>query len=236
MSAADRLRLEPGWRARLAGEFDKDYMRELREFLLAENRAGRRVYPPAKRIFHAFDASPFETTRVVILGQDPYHGRGQAHGLCFSVPPGTPPPPSLRNILKELKDDLGVVAPPDYGCLESWARQGALLLNAVLTVVDGRAGAHAERGWERFTDRAIEVLAAEREHLVFMLWGSYAAKKAAMIDERRHLLLRAPHPSPLSASRGFFGCRHFSAADRWLRDKGLTPIDWRLSAAQSGSA
>ena len=225
---SDRIRLQAGWRAQLGGEFDKDYMRELREFLLVENRSGRRVYPPAKLIFHAFDATPFEAARVVILGQDPYHGPGQAHGLCFSVPRGTPPPPSLRNILKELKNDLGIAAPPDFGCLESWARQGVLLLNAVLTVAAGQAASHADRGWERFTDRAIAALDAEREGLVFMLWGAYAGKKAAMIDARRHLVLRAPHPSPLSATRGFFGCGHFSAADRWFKDKGLPPVDWRL--------
>jgi len=192
--------------------------------------SGAKVYPPGADIFAALDATPFDKVKVVILGQDPYHGPGQAHGLCFSVRPGVPAPPSLENIFKELQRDLGI-ARPTHGCLQHWAGQGVLLLNAVLTVEDGRAGAHAGKGWEGFTDHVVDVLNREREHLVFLLWGSYAQKKGAMIDARRHKVLRAPHPSPLSAHRGFIGCGHFSAANEYLRRTGQAPIDWSLPAA-----
>jgi uracil-DNA glycosylase len=226
-AGSDRVRLEPGWKAQLATEFESASMLALREFLLAEKRAGKVIYPPGPRIFAAFDATPFDAVKVVILGQDPYHGPGQAHGLCFSVPPGVPPPPSLENIFAELARDLGVPR-PDHGCLLPWARQGVLLLNAVLTVERGNAGSHQGKGWEAFTDAAIARLDREREHLVFMLWGSYAQAKGRLVDARRHLVLKAPHPSPLSAHRGFIGCGHFSAANQYLQRHGATPIDWRL--------
>ncbi len=227
--AEDRIQLEPEWKSRLLAEFDQPYMVELRQFLLAERQRGRRIYPPGGEIFNAFDSTPFSRVRVVILGQDPYHGPGQAHGLCFSVREGVTPPPSLQNIFKEMASDLGLPRPA-HGNLQHWAAQGVLLLNSVLTVEQGRAAAHQGRGWERFTDRAIELLNGEREGLVFMLWGSYAQKKGQVIDPRRHLVLKAPHPSPLSASRGFFGCRHFSRANDYLHEHGQPPVDWALPA------
>ncbi len=223
----DRIRLEPGWKSRLLDAFASPSMQSLRAFLMAERQRGKRVYPPARRIFAAFDATPFDQVKVVILGQDPYHGPGQAHGLCFSVPPGVPVPPSLRNIYAEIERDLHI-PPPDHGCLLPWARQGVLLLNAVLTVEHARAGSHQGKGWEAFTDHAIRALAEERENLVFMLWGSYAQKKGQIIDARRHRVLRAPHPSPLSAFRGFIGCGHFSAANAFLTRNGQAPVDWQL--------
>lgn len=225
--AADRIRLEPSWKARLADYLQREDMQALAVFLRERRAAGARIYPPTARIFAALDATPFEAVKVVILGQDPYHGAGQAHGLCFSVAPGVAPPPSLENVFKELQRDLGIPR-PDHGCLLPWARQGVLLLNAVLTVEDGRPGSHQKRGWEGFTDRIVELLNAEREGLVFMLWGSYAQAKGRMIDTRRHRVLKAPHPSPLSAHRGFIGCGHFSAANEYLRRTGRAPIDWRL--------
>jgi uracil-DNA glycosylase len=219
--------LEPDWRAALAGEFECAYMRELRAFLQAEQRAGKCVYPPASQVFNAFNSTPLSGVKVVILGQDPYHGPGQAHGLSFSVPEGVGIPPSLRNIFKELERDLGL-ARPQHGNLQAWAAQGVLLLNATLTVEQGRAGSHQKRGWESFTDRAIEVLNQHQRPLVFLLWGGYAHKKARLIDNPKHTLLRAPHPSPLSAHRGFLGCGHFSQANKVLLAQGQTPIDWRL--------
>mgnify|MGYP003620575919 FL=1 len=227
MTEEDRIRLEPSWKARIGDWLQRPEMRELSAFLRQRKAAGARIYPPGPQIFAAFDATPFDAVKVVILGQDPYHGPGQAHGLCFSVLPGVPVPPSLANIFKELNADLGI-APPDHGCLLPWARQGVLLLNAVLTVEEGRAGAHQGKGWEGFTDHAIETLAHEREGLVFLLWGSYAQAKGKVIDTRRHRVLRAPHPSPLSAHRGFLGCGHFSATNQYLAQRGLSPIDWRL--------
>ncbi len=227
MTEEDRIRLEPSWKARIGDWLQRPEMRELSAFLRQRKAAGARIYPPGPQIFAAFDATPFDAVKVVILGQDPYHGPGQAHGLCFSVLPGVPVPPSLVNIFKELNADLGI-APPDHGCLLPWARQGVLLLNAVLTVEEGRAGAHQGKGWEGFTDHAIETLAREREGLVFLLWGSYAQAKGKVIDTRRHRVLRAPHPSPLSAHRGFLGCGHFSATNQYLAQRGLSPIDWRL--------
>lgn len=224
---SDRIRLEPSWKARLAPLLQSEPMQRLRAFLLAERAAGKRIYPPPARIFAALDATPFEACRVVILGQDPYHGPGQAHGLCFSVLPGVPLPPSLVNIYAELERDLGL-PPASHGCLLPWARQGVLLLNAVLTVEHGRAGAHRGKGWEAFTDAIIAQLAEEHEGLVFMLWGSQAQAKARSVDPRRHLLLKAPHPSPLSAHRGFIGCGHFSRANVWLKSRGQPGIDWRL--------
>lgn len=219
-------RLHPSWLARLGGEFEQPYMVGLRQFLVEEKARGP-VYPPGAEIFAAFDHTPFDRVRVVVLGQDPYHGPGQAHGLCFSVRRGVPPPPSLVNIYKELAADLGF-RPPGHGELTAWADRGVLLLNATLTVRAHQAGSHQGKGWETFTDRAVEALATEREGLVFLLWGSYAQKKAARIDRRRHHLLASPHPSPLSADRGFFGCRHFSRTNQYLRSRGEPELDWSL--------
>lgn len=198
----------------------------LEAFLIAEEERGASIYPQFDDCFAALRSSSFEDTRVVILGQDPYHGPGQAHGLSFSVPAGVRPPPSLKNIYTELGNDLQLDPPRDFGCLDSWAAQGVLLLNSVLTVSAGQAASHAGKGWEQVTDSIIGGLNAQREGVVFLLWGSYAQKKAAAVDERRHLVLRAPHPSPLSAHRGFLGCGHFSKANDWLREKGAEPIDW----------
>jgi uracil-DNA glycosylase len=223
------IRLEPGWLQQLMPEFEQDHMQQLRAFLRARTQAGAEIYPAAKNIFAAFDRTPFERVRVVILGQDPYHGPGQAHGLCFSVLPGMKVPPSLQNIYRELHNDIGFT-PPQHGCLLPWAGQGVLLLNAVLTVERGQAGAHQNRGWERFTDAAIAALNADREGLVFMLWGSYAQRKGSIVDQQRHLVLKAPHPSPLSAHRGFFGCGHFSQTNAWLENHGQAAIDWQLPA------
>lgn len=220
-------RIEASWKAALRDEFQKPYFARLKEFLLAEKAAGVRIYPPGSLIFNAFARTPFDRVRVVILGQDPYHGPGQAHGLCFSVPRGVAPPPSLVNIFKELAADLGVPT-PTHGNLEKWAAQGVLLLNATLTVRANRAGSHQNRGWEEFTDSVIRTLAKHREGLVFVLWGRYARSKAPMIDRTRHLVLEAPHPSPYSASYGFFGCRHFSRINAWLRSRGEPEIDWTL--------
>ncbi|MBA3880776.1 MAG: uracil-DNA glycosylase [Sphingobium sp.] len=218
----------------LSGEFASPYMADLRAFLVAERAAGKAIFPAASAWFRALDLTPLDRVRVVILGQDPYHGPGQAHGLCFSVPPGVRPPPSLGNIYKELRDDLGI-DPPGHGCLESWARQGVLLLNSVLTVESGRAASHRDRGWERFTDAVIAQVAARPEPVVFMLWGSYAQKKAGFVHSAdrggHHLVLKAAHPSPLSAHNGFLGCRHFSKANAFLEARGLPPIDWRLPPA-----
>ncbi len=225
MEKAREIRLEPSWKRRLEDEFEQPYMVALREFLLERKRAGAVIYPPGPLIFNALDSTPFDAVRVVILGQDPYHGPGQAHGLCFSVPDGTPPPPSLVNIFREIQDDLGR-PPPTSGNLQAWAEQGVLLLNAVLTVERGEAGAHQGKGWERFTDRVVRELNAHRDGLVFMLWGSHALKKGSAIDRDRHLVLTAPHPSPLSAHRGFFGCRHFSSANAWLEQHDQEPIRW----------
>ena len=205
-------------------------MQQLAAFLRTEMQAGKKIYPPPRRIFAALDATPFDRVKVVILGQDPYHGPGQAHGLCFSVLPGVPIPPSLQNIFSELESDLGI-ARPAHGCLLPWARQGVLLLNAVLTVENGKAGSHQGRGWEGFTDAAIEQLNRERTGIVFLLWGSPAQSKGRLIDTQRHRVLKAPHPSPLSAYRGFFGCRHFSLTNQWLGEIGQAPIDWSLPAA-----
>ncbi len=204
------IQLEPSWKQHVGDYLLQPQMRELSGFLRQRKASGAAVFPPGPQIFAAFDATPFEQVKVVILGQDPYHGRGQAHGLSFSVPPGVPVPPSLLNIYKEIESDLGIPR-PDHGCLIPWAQRGVLLLNAVLTVEEGKAGAHQGRGWEGFTDHVVDVLNREREGLVFMLWGAYAQQKGKVIDTRRHRVLKAPHPSPLSAHRGFLGCRH----SRW---------------------
>jgi uracil-DNA glycosylase len=230
MGQSRTVKLEPGWLRQLEEEFEQPYMRQLSDFLRAEKASGKVLFPPSRQIFNAFDHTPFDRVKVVILGQDPYHGPGQAMGLCFSVAPGVPVPPSLANIYRELEDDLGI-ARPDHGCLTPWADQGVLLLNSVLTVERGRAASHQGRGWEQFTDRVVERLNGGREHLVFLLWGSYAQRKGAAIDGDRHCVLRAPHPSPLSAHRGFLGCGHFSAANAYLEAHGQTPIDWSLPPA-----
>ena len=224
------IRLEASWKARVGDWFAREDMRHLSVFLRQRKAAGVAIYPPGADIFAAFDATPFEAVKIVILGQDPYHGPGQAHGLCFSVRPGVPVPPSLDNIYKELARDVGFVR-PGHGCLLPWAREGVLLLNSVLTVESGRAGAHAGKGWEGFTDHVVEVLDREREDLVFLLWGSYAQARGKVIDTRRHRVLRAPHPSPLSAHRGFLGCGHFSAANEFLKRSGQAPVDWSLPHA-----
>lgn len=227
MQVPDSLKIHPSWYSVLAPEFNKRYMSELREFLQQEKQAGKNIFPPAAQIFNAFNSTPFDQVKVVILGQDPYHGAGQAHGLCFSVMPGVRVPPSLKNIYKEMASDLGIAA-PDHGCLQPWAEQGVLLLNATLTVEESKAGAHQGRGWEHFTDAAVHALAEQREGLVFILWGSYAQKKGGFIDNRRHLVLKGPHPSPLSAHRGFFGTRPFSQANAYLQSRGEAPINWAL--------
>ncbi len=218
------VRIEAGWKEKLSGEFEKEYFRTLTEFVREEYRT-RQVFPPGNKIFNAFDLCPFDSVRVVIIGQDPYHNYGQAHGLCFSVTDGTEFPPSLVNIFKELNRDLGVPV-PESGNLERWAAQGVLLLNAILTVRAHQALSHQNRGWERFTDAAISALNRDRENLVFLLWGAYAQNKGASIDESKHLVLRTVHPSPLSASRGFFGCSHFSRCNQWLVARGMEPIEW----------
>ena len=227
MTDTDRIKLEPSWKARVGDYLLRPEMRALSAFLRERASAGARIFPPARNIFAAFDATPFDRVKVVVLGQDPYHGPGQAHGLCFSVQPDVPVPPSLLNMYKEVERDLGLPR-PDHGYLMPWARQGVLLLNAVLTVEQGKAGAHQGRGWEEFTDHVVEVLDREREGLVFMLWGSYAQKKGRIVDARRHRVLRTTHPSPLSAHRGFLGSGHFSAANDYLQRRGAAPIDWSL--------
>jgi len=223
----DQIRLEPSWKARIGDALLTPTMQSLAAFLRSEKQAGKKIYPPGPEIFAAFDHTPFDQVRVVILGQDPYHGPGQAHGLCFSVRPGVRVPPSLENIFKEVQRDLAIPR-PDHGCLTSWADQGVLLLNSVLTVEEGQANAHQGKGWEDFTDRAIDALNRELESIVFLLWGSYAQKKGQLIDTRRHGVLKSVHPSPLSAHRGFIGCGHFSAANRYLEERGRAPIEWSL--------
>ena len=223
----DRIQMEASWKTRLLQEFSQPYMQELGAFLRREAKAGKVIYPRGGDIFAAFNQTPFAKVKVVILGQDPYHGLKQAHGLCFSVPPGVEIPPSLANIFKELKTDLGI-EPAGHGNLQSWAKQGVLLLNATLSVEGGKAGSHQNKGWERFTDAVIAELNRERKGLVFVLWGNYAQKKGAFIDSGKHLVLQGPHPSPLSAHRGFFGCKHFSQINKYLSAQGSSPINWRL--------
>lgn len=230
--SAPQVQLEASWHALLKDEFEQEYMQALRAFLRAELQAGKRIYPPGKLIFNALDSTPFDSTRVIILGQDPYHNPGQAHGLSFSVLPGVAPPPSLLNIFKELQRDPGC-PPAAHGCLQHWAEQGVLLLNAVLTVEEHKPASHQGRGWERFTDRIVNVLNEGREGLVFMLWGSYAQKKGRIISRQRHLVLESPHPSPLSAYRGFLGNGHFGKANAWLAERGEVPIDWQLPPLQA---
>ncbi len=218
------VKIAPSWKEILKQEFEKDYFYQLTEFIKYEVKRTR-VYPPGKLIFNAFDRCSFEDVKVVILGQDPYHGPGQANGLCFSVNDGVKIPPSLVNIFKEIHNDLGKPI-PTTGNLERWAQQGVMLLNATLTVRAHEAGSHQGKGWETFTDAVIQAIANQKEGVVFILWGSYAQKKGAFIDSHKHLILTSPHPSPLSASRGFFGNRHFSQANVYLEQQGKTPIDW----------
>jgi uracil-DNA glycosylase len=218
------VKIDASWKKVLAQEFEKDYFEKLSAFVRDEYRT-HKIYPPAKLIFNAFDQCPFDKVKVVILGQDPYHGPGQAHGLCFSVNDGIPFPPSLRNIFKELQQDVGK-AIPSTGNLTDWAKQGVLLLNATLTVRAGQAGSHQKKGWEQFTDAVIHQINTQKEHVVFILWGSYAIRKGEFIDQTKHLVLTSVHPSPLSASRGYFGNKHFSRANTFLKQHERPPINW----------
>jgi len=227
----DRVKLHESWKEPLAGEFNSGYMDSLREFLLSEKQAGKQIFPKGSEYFRALDLTPLDKVRVVILGQDPYHGPGQAHGLCFSVQPGVRPPPSLVNIYKEMQADLGITQ-PNHGFLEHWAQQGVLLLNSVLTVQMAEAASHRGKGWEQFTDAIVRLIAAKDDPVVFLLWGAYAQKKAAFVQSveegGQHLVLKAPHPSPLSAHNGFFGSGHFSKTNVFLESNGLAPIYWAL--------
>jgi uracil-DNA glycosylase len=218
--------IEEGWKSVLMDQFQSPYFRTLKEFLVEEKKKYT-LYPPGRLIFNAFQRTPFEKVKVVILGQDPYHGSGQAHGLCFSVPQGIPKPPSLVNIFKELHSDLGIPI-PEHGNLEKWADQGVLLINATLTVRDSQAGSHQKHGWETFTNRVIEVVSQEKSGVVFLLWGRFAQAKESLIDSGKHLILKSAHPSPLSAYNGFFDCRHFSKANDYMENQGKTRIDWTL--------
>ena len=229
MSASSpNVQLEASWRHKLADEFEAPYMHQLSHFLREQKQRRKRIYPPGREMFAALDLTPVDDVKVVMLGQDPYHGAGQAHGLCFSVKPGVRLPPSLLNIFQEIEADVGNGQTLDRqrGCLTGWARQGVLLLNAVLSVEHGRAGSHQGRGWEQFTDAVVSVVNEHCDGVVFLLWGSYAQKKGARVDRQRHCVLTSPHPSPLSAHRGFFGCRHFSQTNAYLEQRGKTPIDW----------
>jgi len=223
----DQVKIEPSWKQHLLPEFQQPYMQALREFLLEQKKAGKVIFPKGDEYFNAFNLTPFDQVKVVIIGQDPYHGPGQAHGLCFSVQDGVALPPSLQNIYKEIHADLGLPI-PKTGNLAHWAEQGVLLLNAVLTVEQSKAAAHQGKGWELFTDAAIRELNEQREGIVFLLWGSYAQKKGQIIDPKKHCVLKTVHPSPLSAYRGFFGCKHFSKANTYLESIGAKPIDWSV--------
>lgn len=225
------VKIHPEWKAALKSEFEQTYFQQIVTFLKTEKALGKIIYPPGALIFNAFNQTSFSQVKVVILGQDPYHGAGQAHGLSFSVPPGIAPPPSLQNIFKELRSDLGIDIPPGLGDLTHWAQQGVLLLNAALTVRAGEPFSHAKFGWAEFTDKVIQTLSDEKENLVFILWGKFAQEKQALIDETKHAVLKAAHPSPFSADKGFFGCRHFSKTNQWLMDHGIEPIDWTIKQA-----
>lgn len=227
IDVTDSVKMHPSWKPRLVQAFQAESMKNLKSFLQSEYKKGKKIYPRGLEYFSAFELTPFDQVKVVILGQDPYHGPNQAHGLCFSVQKGVDAPPSLQNIFKELKDDVGCNIPP-HGHLEKWAQQGVLLLNSVLTVESGKAASHQGKGWELFTDEVIRRLNEEKEGLVFVLWGSYAQKKGAFIDRKKHLVLESPHPSPLSSYRGFFGSKPFSKINAYLTSRGQTPIDWQL--------
>jgi len=218
-------KIDPSWKMVLNNEFNKPYFTQLKEFLQSEKAAGKIIFPKGSEMFNAFNLCPFDEVKVVILGQDPYHGVGQAHGLCFSVPDGIPKPPSLVNIFKELQQDLNQEIPKS-GNLESWAKQGVLLLNSILTVTASQAASHQGKGWEIFTDAVIHALNEHKDQLVFMLWGNYAIKKSSFVDRKKHLVLTAPHPSPLSAYQGFLGCKHFSKCNEWLQNHDMKPISW----------
>lgn len=222
------VQIDDSWKTILRNEFEKPYFEEIVSFLKAEKLAGKTIYPPGKLIFNAFNTTPFNDVKIVILGQDPYHNPGQAHGLSFSVPLGIPAPPSLVNIFKEQRDDLGIPI-PNHGNLEKWANQGVLMLNASLTVEVNKPMSHSKIGWHIFTDAVIREISEKRDNIVFMLWGSFAKSKQELINHDKHLVLTAAHPSPLSAHNGFMGCKHFSKANNWLEQKGLTPIDWNLN-------
>jgi uracil-DNA glycosylase len=221
------VKIESSWKEILHGEFDKPYFQHIPLHLKTEKLQGKTIYPPGGFIFNAFNTTPFDKIKVVIIGPDPYHGPGQAHGLCFSVQNGVPPPPSLINIFKELKEDIGM-AIPNHGNLTKWAEQGVFLLNASLTVRAGEPMSHSKIGWAQFTDTVIKTISDQKEHVVFLLWGKFAQDKKMLIDESKHLILRAAHPSPLSAYSGFFGCKHFSKANEYLTSKGIDPVDWSL--------
>jgi uracil-DNA glycosylase len=222
------VKMEPSWKEVLKNEFTKSYFLEVVTFLKTERSAGKTIYPPGLLIFNAFNQTPFDKVRVVILGQDPYHNPGQAHGLSFSVPNGIKPPPSLVNIYKEIQKDIGVSMPVDHGDLTGWARQGVLLLNAILTVQANNPGSHSKIGWMEFTDAVIQKISDQKEGVVFLLWGKFAQEKQSLIDETKHFILKAAHPSPFSADKGFFGCKHFSKTNELLTRQGLAPIDWEL--------
>jgi uracil-DNA glycosylase len=221
------VKIEASWKEILQQEFSKPYFLQLVNFLKTERAAGKIIYPPGQLIFNAFNTTPFDRLKVLILGQDPYHGPGQAHGLCFSVPYGIAPPPSLINIFKELQSDIGLT-PPAHGNLTHWAEQGVMLLNASLTVRANEPMSHANIGWAEFTNTVISKISSLKKNVVFILWGKFAQEKQALIDETRHYLLKAAHPSPFSADKGFFGCRHFSKTNEWLVGHGIDPIDWKL--------
>lgn len=221
------IQLESAWKRRLSQEFDQPYFGEIRAFLKREKLEGKVVFPPGQLIFNAFNLTPFDKVKVVILGQDPYHGAGQAHGLCFSVQHGVKPPPSLVNIYKEMKSDLGI-APPPHGCLEAWAKQGVFLLNAMLTVEKDKPASHQKIGWQNFTDAAIKQLSDHRDHLVFILWGAFAQQKIGLINSNKHLIIKSPHPSPFSADKGFYGSKPFSTTNNWLENHGIEKINWEL--------
>ena len=224
---SNRIRLPSDWKNHLIGEFKQAYMQNLKFFLQKQIQLKKQIYPPLKECFSAFFSTPFNKVKVVILGQDPYHGPRQAHGLCFSVQPSVSIPPSLKNIFTELNRDMNIPA-PSHGCLKAWAEQGVLLLNASLTVEAGKAGSHQGKGWEVFTDRVIHILNEEQKHLVFMLWGKYAQNKGSFISTEKHLVLKAAHPSPFSADNGFFGCSHFSKANAYLQQHGKSAVDWHI--------
>jgi uracil-DNA glycosylase len=220
-------KIHESWKVVLKDQFESDYFSKLKDFLIEEKKQAPPVYPPGPLIFNAFEQTPFDKIKVVILGQDPYHGIGQAHGLCFSVPIGVKPPPSLVNIFKEIENDLGI-QPPAHGNLETWARQGVMLLNATLTVRANQAGSHQNKGWEIFTDSVIKIISEQKLNIVFLLWGNYARAKKSLIDSSKQLVLEAAHPSPFSAYDGFFGCKHFSKTNDWLRQHNIPEIDWRV--------
>ena len=221
------VKIEDSWKEVLKQEFDKPYFQQIPLHLKTEKSQGKTIYPPGSLIFNAFNTTPVDNIKVVIIGQDPYHGPGQAHGLCFSVQNGVPPPPSLVNIFKELQDDIGMSI-PNHGNLTKWAQQGVFLLNASLTVRAGEPMSHSKIGWAEFTDTVIKKISEEKKHVVFLLWGKFAQEKRVLIDESKHLILRAAHPSPLSAHAGFFGCKHFSKANEYLIKNGIDPINWKL--------